>query len=672
MCDGRIHRTQRFPANPVNGQVPVWNALTKKWEAQNQSGGGSLPPGSNPNDMLFWDATNLEWIVGAEVSGFNPSSDYSISGQLDYSNGLILSQTDPSSAFSPITGVSIFADTSDNFSVKRADGIRYSFSSAFLTTDRKFTFPDRDGKFAMSDFDNEFTVTQTFTQINNGRVGAAGKINWINDSGSLVAASGIVPGASNFFHEGNNFNFRTNATGFFFGSGSTWVNPTARLHVRGDGTNTRLETSIARRIFEADATTGRWLGDGASYITPYDYATGAATIASSTGFGINFMPGAVTVSHSINSAGTRFNFGTGGAGIWTLSSAGAETISGGALYFRTTMAPSAGNGFVFGNGGNFTWTNGTGSHVFIDSVFAASAGSGNFRPLSINYTINNTGAQTGTATGIFLNVTQTALNGMVSRLMDLQTDGVTRFSVGGTPTLSVGASSIFIDSSFREIRQARSSNTEYIGIYGNTSGYSSGLTLYGSSSVTAPGVALFHSTLVAFSGTTNLFPAIKRVNQILQFKLADDSALTRIEAEGLSMGQNGKLLHGTLIVQEYYDGATANNFSVVAHPTGGNQFFGFGQSTSTLSASSFFNMIVHRQGMAIQDSLTTPSSLSTSVLSSAVLQLNSTSRGFLLPRMTSAQRDAIAAPAEGLEIYNTTEKAKQFWNGIAWKTILTA
>ena len=39
---------------------------------------------------------------------------------------------------------------------------------------------------------------------------------------------------------------------------------------------------------------------------------------------------------------------------------------------------------------------------------------------------------------------------------------------------------------------------------------------------------------------------------------------------------------------------------------------------------------------------------------SAILDLQSTDRGLLPPRMTSAQRDAISSPAEGLLLYNTT------------------
>jgi hypothetical protein len=41
---------------------------------------------------------------------------------------------------------------------------------------------------------------------------------------------------------------------------------------------------------------------------------------------------------------------------------------------------------------------------------------------------------------------------------------------------------------------------------------------------------------------------------------------------------------------------------------------------------------------------------------SAVLELNDTARGFLLPRLTQAQMAAIATPPDGLMIYNTTHK----------------
>jgi len=56
----------------------------------------------------------------------------------------------------------------------------------------------------------------------------------------------------------------------------------------------------------------------------------------------------------------------------------------------------------------------------------------------------------------------------------------------------------------------------------------------------------------------------------------------------------------------------------------------------------------------------------TTLNASAKLEVNSTTKGFLPPRMTSAQMIAIASPAEGLMIYNTDIKLPLFYNGMDW------
>jgi hypothetical protein len=52
--------------------------------------------------------------------------------------------------------------------------------------------------------------------------------------------------------------------------------------------------------------------------------------------------------------------------------------------------------------------------------------------------------------------------------------------------------------------------------------------------------------------------------------------------------------------------------------------------------------------------------------STAILDLVSTKMGFLAPRMTTADRDAIANPAHGLTIFNTQDSTIQYWNGVCW------
>jgi hypothetical protein len=55
-----------------------------------------------------------------------------------------------------------------------------------------------------------------------------------------------------------------------------------------------------------------------------------------------------------------------------------------------------------------------------------------------------------------------------------------------------------------------------------------------------------------------------------------------------------------------------------------------------------------------------------SMSASADIQINSTTRGFLPPRMTTAQKNAIASPAEGLVVYDNNLNGLNFYNGNTW------
>jgi hypothetical protein len=57
---------------------------------------------------------------------------------------------------------------------------------------------------------------------------------------------------------------------------------------------------------------------------------------------------------------------------------------------------------------------------------------------------------------------------------------------------------------------------------------------------------------------------------------------------------------------------------------------------------------------------------------SAMLDVQSTSKGMLIPRMTTAQRDAITSPTQSLLIYNTTNKCLEVWENAQWNDIWCA
>ena len=57
---------------------------------------------------------------------------------------------------------------------------------------------------------------------------------------------------------------------------------------------------------------------------------------------------------------------------------------------------------------------------------------------------------------------------------------------------------------------------------------------------------------------------------------------------------------------------------------------------------------------------------------SARLQVDSTTSGFLPPRMTTAQKNSIASPATGLVVYDSTLNKLCVYTGAAWQTVTSA
>lgn len=60
---------------------------------------------------------------------------------------------------------------------------------------------------------------------------------------------------------------------------------------------------------------------------------------------------------------------------------------------------------------------------------------------------------------------------------------------------------------------------------------------------------------------------------------------------------------------------------------------------------------------------------SATINTSAILQVTSTTQGFLPPRMTTAQKNAIATPTTGLVVYDSTINKLALYTGAGWETV---
>ena len=103
---------------------------------------------------------------------------------------------------------------------------------------------------------------------------------------------------------------------------------------------------------------------------------------------------------------------------------------------------------------------------------------------------------------------------------------------------------------------------------------------------------------------------------------------------------------------------------------------------TTLSSNTYTNDIVMFTGGSLSGSsgnermrITTAGNVGIGTIapiSTSILELSSTTKGFLPPRLSTTQRDAITTPADGLVVYNSTQGTLNTYNGTlsTWQSLL--
>ncbi|MDA9207211.1 hypothetical protein N9O41_02650, partial [Crocinitomicaceae bacterium] len=62
----------------------------------------------------------------------------------------------------------------------------------------------------------------------------------------------------------------------------------------------------------------------------------------------------------------------------------------------------------------------------------------------------------------------------------------------------------------------------------------------------------------------------------------------------------------------------------------------------------------------------------TSPNANAILDVDSTTKAFLPPRMTTTQKNAVASPTAGMVVYDSTLAKLAVYTGAAWETVTSA
>jgi hypothetical protein len=154
----------------------------------------------------------------------------------------------------------------------------------------------------------------------------------------------------------------------------------------------------------------------------------------------------------------------------------------------------------------------------------------------------------------------------------------------------------------------------------------------------------------------------------------DSASGVRFQLGNVTNGQGISTRNGNFAVGFIDSGQTASlRFLVVG--SGASYIDGYTEgSAKAQNFPIFFGSRVNNVGTAVANVTTQengcPVVFGSAVSdASAVVQVNSTTRGFLPPRMTTTQKNAIATPAAGLVVYDSTTNKLQCYNGSTWNDL---
>lgn len=218
----------------------------------------------------------------------------------------------------------------------------------------------------------------------------------------------------------------------------------------------------------------------------------------------------------------------------------------------------------------------------------------------------------------------------------------TTLNTTGTPNSSFNAA-VSGGISFAAVSQALSGYNakRLFGIYGDFSG----------------------SPSVGGTGTTTAF--ISGVYGLANSKQASGTTLTMYGVSGGFVNLSGANLTAYALYAKGEDG-TGNNSSVEL----GGLLIDSIRTASLVSGAPFG---IKQKGLNMVNFLAGNSMIGYTAagavvpVASAALQVNSTTQGFLPPRMTTTQRTAISSPDEGLCVYDLTLHKLYVWDGSAWQ-----
>ena len=367
---------------------------------------------------------------------------------------------------------------------------------------------------------------------------------------------------------------------------------------------------------------------------------------------------------------------------------------------------------------NMVMVGGAAANQYMD--FSPASGNAEFNQLNILNQINTSGTYAGIVRGIYYNPILTSVTGVTHRAIET-TRGDILFK-GGNPNLIFQETTAAINTA---------STTSILFGASTTSGYGAGIfsiatQAYNRSSIIiasggatdTSNVTIANANIEANPGSTNIYKTTTIQTNSLTFRSASQNtgalsmfwthAETKVALFSNSLGSYGRgdfrvaILNstsGTVALADTRFMITGDTYNVLINTTtdagykldvngtarvtstlssGGQIIASFGFLQIGANANVFPGLINHMgANQAVLGLNTTRINAQTDLSvgfiggadASAVIETRSTTKGFLPPRMTNAQMLAIATPAEGLMVYDTTNRKLCCYDGVTWQNL---
>jgi hypothetical protein len=316
----------------------------------------------------------------------------------------------------------------------------------------------------------------------------------------------------------------------------------------------------------------------------------------------------------------------GSANIWYVSyhrvANNAQTFQFYGGYGSTTLGNSIYLGSNTVTGGAFTATSGTQNTVSIgaesNAVWQPASGTAVYNLLNITPRINTSGTYAGTVRGLYINPTLTSTTGTTFRAIETVSGDVYLGSTSGSVGIGIAPSSNDILSVGGNI------NLGAYKLYNGAASDSAGL--------------WFNSNVTNISGYSGI-------------SFRSSAAGIQVQSIRMSIFPTGNVAIGTTTDAGYKldINGTARVQGTLAFNNGNTYVSNNSNNIWIAAVNSTANDIALIPGQQVNVSNTGTYTAQTT----ALVQIDSTTKGFLPPRMTATQRGAISTPAVGLVVYQT-------------------